>query len=180
MAGRGATLVLRTSWFNRSSWIRAKEIAAISKSFLESLPRESSMGVFKPIEPLNNISLEVYGSNLHPCSMKGISFIVKIPELCAGESARDPRATTARGRWRPAGGDDTQATTAHGRGPYAGDSYKGPEACPYHKSSEKSCITKVITQLPQCLIAFMSLCNQEKRFGKLSKYGFSSLKILFT
>ncbi|RWV96729.1 hypothetical protein GW17_00040538 [Ensete ventricosum] len=29
MAGRGATLVLRTSWFNRSSWILAKEIAAI-------------------------------------------------------------------------------------------------------------------------------------------------------
>ncbi|RZS03545.1 hypothetical protein BHM03_00033737 [Ensete ventricosum] len=29
MAGRGATLVLHTSWFNCSSWIRAKEIAAI-------------------------------------------------------------------------------------------------------------------------------------------------------
>ncbi|RWV85843.1 hypothetical protein GW17_00052330 [Ensete ventricosum] len=29
MAGRGATLVLRASWFNRSSWIRAKEIAGI-------------------------------------------------------------------------------------------------------------------------------------------------------
>ncbi|RWV83974.1 hypothetical protein GW17_00054356 [Ensete ventricosum] len=29
MAGRGATLVLRTSWFNCSSWIRVKEIAAI-------------------------------------------------------------------------------------------------------------------------------------------------------
>ncbi|RWV77573.1 hypothetical protein GW17_00061574, partial [Ensete ventricosum] len=29
MAGRGATLVLRTSWFNCSSWICAKEIAAI-------------------------------------------------------------------------------------------------------------------------------------------------------
>ncbi|RWW79422.1 hypothetical protein BHE74_00012289, partial [Ensete ventricosum] len=29
MAGRGATLVLRTSWFNCSSWIRAKEIVAI-------------------------------------------------------------------------------------------------------------------------------------------------------
>ncbi|RWW26953.1 hypothetical protein BHE74_00055644 [Ensete ventricosum] len=30
MAGQGVTLVLRTSWFNRSSWIRAKKIAAIS------------------------------------------------------------------------------------------------------------------------------------------------------
>ncbi|RZS15961.1 hypothetical protein BHM03_00047887 [Ensete ventricosum] len=29
MAGRGATLVLRASWFNRSSWIRAKKIIAI-------------------------------------------------------------------------------------------------------------------------------------------------------
>ncbi|RRT62093.1 hypothetical protein B296_00027925 [Ensete ventricosum] len=29
MAGRGATLILRTSWFNCSSWIRAKEIVAI-------------------------------------------------------------------------------------------------------------------------------------------------------
>ncbi|RRT32933.1 hypothetical protein B296_00043804 [Ensete ventricosum] len=29
MAGRGATHVLHTSWFNCSSWIRAKEIAAI-------------------------------------------------------------------------------------------------------------------------------------------------------
>ncbi|RZS02213.1 hypothetical protein BHM03_00032221 [Ensete ventricosum] len=29
MASRGATLVLRTSWFNCSSWIRAKEITAI-------------------------------------------------------------------------------------------------------------------------------------------------------
>ncbi|RZS09150.1 hypothetical protein BHM03_00040204 [Ensete ventricosum] len=29
------------------------------------------MGVFKPIEPLNSISLEVYGSNLHPCSVGG-------------------------------------------------------------------------------------------------------------
>ncbi|RZS28068.1 hypothetical protein BHM03_00061624 [Ensete ventricosum] len=30
MAGQGVTLVLHTSWFNRSSWIRAKEIIAIS------------------------------------------------------------------------------------------------------------------------------------------------------
>ncbi|RRT63210.1 hypothetical protein B296_00021948 [Ensete ventricosum] len=29
------------------------------------------MGVFKPIEPLNNISLEVYGSDLHLCSVGG-------------------------------------------------------------------------------------------------------------
>ncbi|RWW03999.1 hypothetical protein GW17_00032806 [Ensete ventricosum] len=29
MASRGATLVLRTSWFNRSSWIYAKEITSI-------------------------------------------------------------------------------------------------------------------------------------------------------
>ncbi|RZR86442.1 hypothetical protein BHM03_00013640 [Ensete ventricosum] len=29
MAGQGVTLVLRTSWFNCSSWISAKEIAAI-------------------------------------------------------------------------------------------------------------------------------------------------------
>ncbi|RWV99392.1 hypothetical protein GW17_00037702 [Ensete ventricosum] len=29
MAGRGVTLVLRASWFNCSSWIRAKEIATI-------------------------------------------------------------------------------------------------------------------------------------------------------
>ncbi|RWW24230.1 hypothetical protein GW17_00011493 [Ensete ventricosum] len=29
IAGRGATLVLRTSWFNCSSWIRAKQITAI-------------------------------------------------------------------------------------------------------------------------------------------------------
>ncbi|RZS03446.1 hypothetical protein BHM03_00033628 [Ensete ventricosum] len=85
MAGRGATLVLCISWFNCSSWIRTKEIVAISvygyraftsprifdKSFLELLPRESSMGVFKPTEPLNSISLEVYGSDLHPCSIGG-------------------------------------------------------------------------------------------------------------
>ncbi|RRT52462.1 hypothetical protein B296_00021476 [Ensete ventricosum] len=47
MAGRGATLVLRTSWFNCSSWIRAKKIAAIrvygSRAFTS--PRISS---FKP------------------------------------------------------------------------------------------------------------------------------------
>ncbi|RWW11643.1 hypothetical protein GW17_00024736 [Ensete ventricosum] len=90
MAGQGVTLVLRTSWFNCSSWIRAKEIAAIRvygcraftsprifgfrpsiKSFLESLPRESSMGVLKPIKPLNSISLEVYGIDLHPCCIGG-------------------------------------------------------------------------------------------------------------
>ncbi|RWV94898.1 hypothetical protein GW17_00042525 [Ensete ventricosum] len=29
MAGRGATLVLHTSWFNCSSWIRAKEITTV-------------------------------------------------------------------------------------------------------------------------------------------------------
>ncbi|RRT53505.1 hypothetical protein BHE74_00051426 [Ensete ventricosum] len=29
------------------------------------------MGVFKPIEPLNSISLEVYSSDLHPCSIGG-------------------------------------------------------------------------------------------------------------
>ncbi|RRT33623.1 hypothetical protein B296_00039338 [Ensete ventricosum] len=29
MAGQGATFVLRTSWFNCSSWLRAKEIATI-------------------------------------------------------------------------------------------------------------------------------------------------------
>ncbi|RWW55778.1 hypothetical protein BHE74_00037546 [Ensete ventricosum] len=29
MAGRGATLVLRASWFNRSSWICTKEIVAL-------------------------------------------------------------------------------------------------------------------------------------------------------
>ncbi|RWW11404.1 hypothetical protein GW17_00024985 [Ensete ventricosum] len=29
------------------------------------------MGVLKPIEPLNSISLEVDGSNLHPCSVGG-------------------------------------------------------------------------------------------------------------
>ncbi|RRT71720.1 hypothetical protein B296_00023995, partial [Ensete ventricosum] len=29
MAGRGVTLVLRTSWFNCSFWIRAREIIAI-------------------------------------------------------------------------------------------------------------------------------------------------------
>ncbi|RRT71695.1 hypothetical protein B296_00004809 [Ensete ventricosum] len=90
MADWGATLVLHTSWFNCSSWIRAKEIAArrvygcraftsprISgfrpsiKSFLESLPRESSIGVLKPIKPLNSISLEVDGSNLHPYDVGG-------------------------------------------------------------------------------------------------------------
>ncbi|RZR79684.1 hypothetical protein BHM03_00005476 [Ensete ventricosum] len=30
IAGRGATLVLRASWFNRSSYSRGKEMAAIS------------------------------------------------------------------------------------------------------------------------------------------------------
>ncbi|RRT34672.1 hypothetical protein B296_00048047 [Ensete ventricosum] len=88
MASRGVTLVLRTSWFNCSSWIRAKEIAAIRvygcraftsprifgfrpsiKAFLESLPREPSMDMLKPIKPLNSISLEVNGSNLHPCGV---------------------------------------------------------------------------------------------------------------
>ncbi|RWW64078.1 hypothetical protein BHE74_00028706 [Ensete ventricosum] len=29
------------------------------------------MGVLKPIKPLNSISLEVDGSNLHPCSVGG-------------------------------------------------------------------------------------------------------------
>ncbi|RRT85167.1 hypothetical protein B296_00005497 [Ensete ventricosum] len=29
------------------------------------------MGVLKPTEPLNNISLEVDDSNLHPCSVGG-------------------------------------------------------------------------------------------------------------
>ncbi|RWW58281.1 hypothetical protein BHE74_00034879 [Ensete ventricosum] len=29
MAGRGVTLILHTSWFNRSSWILAKEITAV-------------------------------------------------------------------------------------------------------------------------------------------------------
>ncbi|RWW01656.1 hypothetical protein GW17_00035290 [Ensete ventricosum] len=117
MASRGVTLVLRTLWFNRSSWILVKEITAIRvydyraftsrisgfrplikvpkscfsdqstawldkrsnlvwyscivESFLESLPRETSMGVLKPIEPLNSISLEVDDSNLHPCSIGG-------------------------------------------------------------------------------------------------------------
>ncbi|RWW38646.1 hypothetical protein BHE74_00056110 [Ensete ventricosum] len=91
MAGQGVTLILRASWFNRSSWICAKEITAIrlygcraftspwisdfrpsmKKPFLELLPRESSMGVFKSIEPLSSISLEVYGSDLHPCGIGG-------------------------------------------------------------------------------------------------------------
>ncbi|RRT60411.1 hypothetical protein B296_00001105 [Ensete ventricosum] len=47
------------------------------KPFLEPQPRESSMGVFKPIEPLNSISLEVYGSDLHPCGI-GNSVELKI------------------------------------------------------------------------------------------------------
>ncbi|RZR93124.1 hypothetical protein BHM03_00021544 [Ensete ventricosum] len=46
-------------------------MAGRGKPFLEPLPRESSMGVFKPIEPLNSISLEVYGSDLHPCGIGG-------------------------------------------------------------------------------------------------------------
>ncbi|RWV79410.1 hypothetical protein GW17_00059465 [Ensete ventricosum] len=29
------------------------------------------MGVLKPIKPLNSISLEVDGSNLHPCGIDG-------------------------------------------------------------------------------------------------------------
>ncbi|RRT43428.1 hypothetical protein B296_00012501 [Ensete ventricosum] len=86
MASWGVTLVLHASWFNHSSWIRVKEITAIrvygcraftsprisdfspsiKKPFLEPLPRESSMGMFKPIEPLNSTSLEVYGGDLHP------------------------------------------------------------------------------------------------------------------
>ncbi|RZR96622.1 hypothetical protein BHM03_00025676 [Ensete ventricosum] len=91
MASRGVTLVLRALWFNRSSWIRANKITTIrvygcraltsprsssfrpsmKKSFLEPLLRETSTGVFKPIEPLNSISKEVYGSDLHPCHVNG-------------------------------------------------------------------------------------------------------------
>ncbi|RZR75570.1 hypothetical protein BHM03_00062485 [Ensete ventricosum] len=48
MASWGVTLVLRTSWFNCSSWIRAKEIAFIRV-----------------------ISLKVDDSNLHPCGVGG-------------------------------------------------------------------------------------------------------------
>ncbi|RZR73036.1 hypothetical protein BHM03_00019430 [Ensete ventricosum] len=77
MVGRGVTLILRASWFNRSSWICVKEITAIRKPFLEPLPKESSMGMFKPIKPLNSISLEVYGSDLHPCGI-GVSVEPKI------------------------------------------------------------------------------------------------------
>ncbi|RWW10680.1 hypothetical protein GW17_00025770 [Ensete ventricosum] len=44
---------------------------AVLKSLLEPLPRESYMGVFKPTKPLNSISLEVYGSDLHLCSVGG-------------------------------------------------------------------------------------------------------------
>ncbi|RZS01434.1 hypothetical protein BHM03_00031278 [Ensete ventricosum] len=90
MAGQGATIVLHASWFNRSSWIRAKKIITIrlygchaftsrifgfrpsmKKPFLELLLRESSMGVFKPIELLNSISIEVYDSDLHQCGIGG-------------------------------------------------------------------------------------------------------------
>ncbi|RWV94925.1 hypothetical protein GW17_00042495 [Ensete ventricosum] len=51
---------------------------------LELLPRESSMGVLKPIKSLNNISLEMDGSNLHSCGVGG-SVELKIA-LCT----RDP------------------------------------------------------------------------------------------
>ncbi|RRT85247.1 hypothetical protein B296_00003358, partial [Ensete ventricosum] len=64
MAGQGATLVFHTSWFNCSSWIRAKKIAAI-----RVYGYQSSKGVLKPIKPLNSISLKVDGSNLHPCGI---------------------------------------------------------------------------------------------------------------
>ncbi|RWW61554.1 hypothetical protein BHE74_00031382 [Ensete ventricosum] len=43
----------------------------LQQSFLESLPRESSIGVLKPIKPLKSISLEVDGNNLHSCGVGG-------------------------------------------------------------------------------------------------------------
>ncbi|RRT33205.1 hypothetical protein B296_00040633 [Ensete ventricosum] len=53
MAGRGATLVLRTSWFNCSSWIRAKEITAIrvygGRAFTS--PRTSSFRLRPQCDP---------------------------------------------------------------------------------------------------------------------------------
>ncbi|RRT67502.1 hypothetical protein B296_00001902 [Ensete ventricosum] len=76
--------VLILHWFNHEELAHFAVMFAASWPFLEPLPRESSMGIFKSIEPLNSISLEVYGSDLHPCGIGG-SVESKIPLR-----ARDP------------------------------------------------------------------------------------------
>ncbi|RWW59718.1 hypothetical protein BHE74_00033331 [Ensete ventricosum] len=56
MAGRGATFVLRTSWFNCSTWIRMKEIVAI-RVYGSSLPARYCQPL--PQESLATISVLV-------------------------------------------------------------------------------------------------------------------------
>ncbi|RWW59921.1 hypothetical protein BHE74_00033114 [Ensete ventricosum] len=97
MAGWGVTLVLHTSWFNRSSWIRTKEITAISVSPDLNRCQESPPWVcLKPIKPLNSISLEVYDSDLHPCSISGSVE----PKIVLQEGSRLMDLRLGGRRWR--------------------------------------------------------------------------------
>ncbi|RRT36430.1 hypothetical protein B296_00047220 [Ensete ventricosum] len=60
-------------------WLRgtAKEIAAIKQLAFELYPCQDSLGVFKPIVPLNCISFEVDDSDVHHGSLR-YSVIVEI------------------------------------------------------------------------------------------------------
>ncbi|RWW11384.1 hypothetical protein GW17_00025010 [Ensete ventricosum] len=69
MVGRGATLVFRTSWFNCSSWIRAKEIVAIRvygcRAF--TFPRISG---FRPLLlPLSSTTCNPCSHSHHCCCL---------------------------------------------------------------------------------------------------------------
>ncbi|RWW10867.1 hypothetical protein GW17_00025568 [Ensete ventricosum] len=52
MVGRGVTLILRASWFNRSSWICVKEITAIRVAALDGSLSSSSTGLITRSQPL--------------------------------------------------------------------------------------------------------------------------------
>ncbi|RRT37763.1 hypothetical protein B296_00034243 [Ensete ventricosum] len=74
MAGQGVTLVLRASWFNRSSWIRVKEITAI-RVYGYCAFTSSQISGFRP-------SMKV---EARVVAIVGIAWEVEVAEMATGQ-----------------------------------------------------------------------------------------------
>ncbi|RZS14668.1 hypothetical protein BHM03_00046396, partial [Ensete ventricosum] len=80
MAGRGVTLVLHASWFNYSSWIRAKEIAAIRVYGCRALTSPRISG----FRPSMKFRVEFLGHSMRVWQPRGIDGV------CNGSRASAP------------------------------------------------------------------------------------------